>query len=248
MRAIFLSVLLIPAFASAQELSASERASAMARVRAMAECVQSANAQLQRVLALVRESEEQRDRARDERVRVDAERAVEALIARAAQIQREARQCVGGPDLPWPGTTVEVRRPPPDEVADSVAQPGNTVRTVETDAVLSENIRVVRGEQVDGEGRIEYSAIRSAMRGISGRLAQCYDQYLVRGSIEALELDLEFTLSPSGSVGAINVVRSGFNDARFETCVRTAARSLRVSRPPVGGEAIFGYRLRFGQS
>jgi hypothetical protein len=247
MRGWIFVLCLVPAVASAQELSASERASALARVRAMADCVQQSNAQLQRVLTLVRESEEQRDRARDERVRVDAERAVEALIARAAQIQRDARQCVGGSDLPWPGTTVEVRPPPPDEVADSVGQPGNTVRTVETDAPLGDNIRVVRGEQVDGEGRIEHSLIRSAMRGIQRRLSQCYDQYLVRGSIAALELELEFTISPSGSVGSINVVRSGEGDATLEGCVRTAARSLRVSRPPVGGEAVFGYRLRFGR-
>jgi hypothetical protein len=244
---VVLGVLLLPLSASAQApMSVSQRTAALERLRSRATCVRETHEDLTRLLNLVRESEEQRDRARDERARTDAERAIEALIARAASVQERARDCVGGEALPSTPSVI-VRGPAPDPNAESVGQDGNTVRTVEANAVLSESIQVVRGEQVDGHGRIEPSEIRAAIRRIVEPLDRCYDSYLDRGSIEARELELEFTVSPAGRVGGVNVARSSFGDARFETCVRTAARNLRVSRGPVGGEAIFGYQLRFGR-
>lgn len=248
-RALLLFVFLFaaPSLASAQELSTTDRDAALTRVRTLASCIESRHQELQRVLTLVRESEQQRDRARDEAVRRDAERAIEALIARAHDIQQRARACVQGEDLPSPGTRVEVRDAQPDPTEESVSEAGGTVRAVETDAELAPNVRVVRGEQVDGEGRIEASDVRRAVRAIAPALGRCYDDYLDRGSMTAHELDLLFTFRSAGAATGIEVERSGFEDARFEQCVRQAARSLRASRAPSGGSAMFSYRLRFGR-
>lgn len=240
-----LAALALPALASAQDLSASERASALARVRSMASCAAREEAELTRVLRLIGESETQRDRARDAAARRDAERALDALIARAAGIQVRARACFRD-DLPSPGTQVVVREPPPDPAADSVAESGGTVRTVEEGAELTSNVRVVRGEQVDGEGRMDGAAVRSAVRGIARQLQRCYEGYLDRGSLAPAELDLVFAFHGTRA-SDIDIERSGFSDARFEQCVRQAARSLHTSRAPSGGEAMFSYRLRFGR-
>jgi hypothetical protein len=233
--------------AAAQELSSSQRSRAVADVRSMAACVAQGNVELQRVLSLVREAEEQRDRGRDERVRQDAERSIDALVARAATLQRDMRACVGGDDLPSPGTEVVVRDAPRDRAEDSVAENTGTVRTIEENAALGDQIRVVRAEQVDGEGRLDAPVVRSAVRSIASRLDRCYEVYLDRGSMEAREIDLVFTVATSGRTTAVELERSGFDDARFEQCLRTAARAIAPSRAPRGGEAIYSYRLRFGR-
>jgi hypothetical protein len=239
--------LLAPSGASAQELSASERSSALSRVRALAACVERHHDQLARVLRLIEEAEAQREQASDARVRRDAERALEALIARAADVQRRARECVGGEALPAPGTRVVERAPPPDPAAEAVAQRGGTVRAVEEDARLTDHVHVVRGEQVDGQGQLDAAAVRSAVRRIAPRLDRCYERYLERGSIEARNLNLVFAFRGSGRARRVDVERSGFSDRGFERCVRAAGRRLRAASAPRGGEAVFSYTLRFGR-
>ncbi|MEQ8459159.1 MAG: hypothetical protein RLO52_35400 [Sandaracinaceae bacterium] len=237
---------LAPTAASAQDLTASERGQALASVRAFADCLERQHAEMSRIQRLIGESEAQRDRASG-RVRQDAEAALEALIARAAAARRQTQECVRAADIPSPGTRVVERAPPPDPAADSVAQQGGTVRTVEENAALTSNIRVVRGEQVDGQGQLDASVVRSAVRGISSRLERCYDQYLERGSLQAQQLNLVFTVRGAGRASRVSVERSGFSDARFERCVRSAGGQLRVSRGASGGEAIYSYTLRFGR-
>lgn len=234
--------------AAAQDLSAAERASATARVRELAACVERHHEDLQQVLRLIRESEQQRDRARDASVRVDAERAIDALIARAARIQTEARGCTSGPALPSPGTTVVERPPPADPAADAVASVGGTVREVERDAALTRQIRVVRAEQVDGEAQIPAPAVRAAVRQIAPQIGRCYDAYLERGSLAERRLDLVFSVRGPGRARGVTIERSDFSDAAFERCVRTAAQRLRIASAPAGSEATFSYQLRFGAS
>ncbi len=241
-----LVTLTLPAWASAQDMSASDRDAALSRVRTMASCVSREDTDLQRIVRLIGESETQRDHARDAAARRDAERALEALVARAAEIQGRARACLRN-DLPSPGAEIVVREAPADAAADSVAESGGTVRTVEEDAELTGNVRVVRGEQVDGEGRMDGAAVRSAVRAIGSQLQRCYESYLDRGSIAPRELDLVFAFHGSPRASDIDVERSGFSDARFEQCVRQAGRSLQASRAPSGGDAMFSYRLRFGR-
>jgi hypothetical protein len=236
---------LAPAVASAQEMSASDRAAALSRVRGLAECLSTQHAEMQRLLRMIGDSEVQRDRARDPRVRADAEAAIEALIGRAAAVQTRARACVGGAPLPSPGTRVIEQGPPPDPAADAVSGTGGTVRSIEENATLTELVRVVRGEQVDGQGQLDPSEVRSAVRRIGPRLAACYDTYLRRGSVQARQLDLVFTFR-GGSARDVEIERSGFSDPTFERCVRGAAQSLSAPAPR-GGDATYGYTLRFGR-
>lgn len=252
MRALLLcSSLLLSAWvsagpAAAQELTAAERASALSSVRSFADCLERQHAEMARIQRLIGESEAQRDRSTG-RVREDAEAALEALIARAAAAQRSTGECVRAAQIPSPGTRVIERAPPPDRAADSVAQQGGTVHTIEEDAELTGNIRVVRGEQVDGQGQLDAAVVRAAVRGVSSRLERCYEQYLERGSLQAQQLNLVFTVRGAGRASRVTVERSGFSDARFERCVRSAGAQLRVSRGPSGGEAIYSYTLRFGR-
>ena len=249
MRALALLVLLAfssaPAVASAQDMSASDRAAALSRVRGLAECLSNQNAEMQRLLRMIGDSETQRDRAHDPRVRGDAEAAIEALISRAAAVQVRARACLAGGDVPSPGTRVIERGPPPDPAADAVSGTGGTVRVVEENATVSELLRVVRGEQVDGEGQLEPSEVRAAVRRVGPRLQACYETYLRRGSAQAQQLDLVFTFR-GGSARDVQIERSGFSDATFERCVRGAAQGLSASARR-GGAATFSYTLRFGR-
>src|SRR5690606_31000023 len=123
--------MVLPSFASAQRLSASQRDSALARVRTLSTCLEQSSRELQRILTLIAQSEAQREHARDAAVRRDAERAIEALIARAAEVQASARACSSGERLPAPFTEVIERDPPPDPHAEALAQRGGTVRSVE---------------------------------------------------------------------------------------------------------------------
>ena len=224
--------------AAAQDMSPADRTAALARVRSFAACMERHQASVARVMRLISESERQRDRATDARVRADAERAIESLIAQAATLQREARGCVNGDDLPSPGTRVVVQAPPPDHAADVVAGTGGTVREIEADARLSAHVRVERGEQVDGQGQLPASVVSAAIRRISPQIDRCYEQHLERGSASPASLNLVFTVRAT-QVRDVAVERSGFSDAAFERCVRAAGQRIRVGRAPAGGDAIY---------
>lgn len=241
-----LIALMLPAAASAQSFSSSERSAALSQMRALASCLTQSQQDLERVMRLVAEAEQQRSRARDAAARRDAERTVDALIGRAADIQARARECVSAERLPS-AQRVIVRDPPPDPSAAAVAERGGTVRTVEQDATLAENVQVVRGEQVDGEGSIDASEIRAAVHRVGAQLQQCYERYLDRGTLATRELDLVFAFRRAGPASNIEIERSGFSDRGVEACIRQAAARMRIRRAPSGGPAIFSYRLRFGQ-
>jgi hypothetical protein len=234
-----LLVLALPSLASAQDMSAADRTRALERVRALAACVAQHRTDLERILALVREAEQQRERARDDRVRRDADAAIEALIARAAGVQRQARACVGGADLPSPGTSVVEHEAPPDPSADAIEDASGTVRAVEQNAPLSEHVHVVVGEQVDGGGTMDAAHVRAAMRSIAPRLERC-----AAGGARQLELVFTFR-NGSPRASGVTIEGTGSGDA-LASCVRQAGQALRVSRGPYGGVATFSYRLRFG--
>lgn len=250
MRSFFVALLVLavqPSTVLGQSLDTSQRDAALERLRSLAECVERSHIELQRLLRLVRESEEQQRTAREPAVRRDAERAIEALLARAAEAQDRVRECSSGERIPNPAAEIVERPPLADPAAEAIAQRGGTVRVVEENSQLTPNVRIVRGEQVDGEGRVEASAIRAAVRQVASRLERCYDHYLDRGDLTARELDLVFTLQRAGPARQVRIERSGFGDARLESCVQQAGRSIRVGSPPQGGPAIFSYRFRFGR-
>lgn len=238
----FLSLVPTPR-ASAQDMSAADRAAAVERVRSMADCVQREQQALQRVVTLIAQSESQRDGASDAALRRDAERAIESLVQRARDLQQSLRRCLGDSALPDPGMRVQ-REPPVDATDDAVGQPENSLRTVEADVELASGVRVVRAEQVDGAGRIELADVRAAMRGIAAQLQRCQES---RARAGARELDLVFTVRGAGRPSAVEVERTAGGDAALEQCVRQAGRSISVPRGASGGEVVLSYRLRFGR-
>jgi hypothetical protein len=229
---------IFPLAAHAQDLSAAERTSALERVRALSACVAQQHTELDRIAQLIREAEQQRTQARDDRVRRDADAAIEALIARAAGVQRQLRACVGTPDLPQPGTTIEEREAPRDPSAAEVESEAGTVRSVEHDARLSEHVLIVRGEQVDGSGSMDAAQVRAAIRAVASRIERCAQS----GSGQ---LDLVFAFR-NGAARATNITVEHGASSTLDGCVRQAAAGLRASNGPRGGEAVFSYRLRFG--
>ena len=240
--------LLAPASAALAQpqMTPAERATAVSRARELAGCLDRNHNEMQRVMRLLVAAERQRDTSGDPAAQRDAEAAIEALMVRVNRVQRDATGCIGT-RVPQPGATVIERPPPPDAAADSVAGTDGSIQAVERDAQLSEYIRVVVGQQVDGSGHLEAHEVRGAVRRASARLARCYEQYLDRGSMEAHHLDLVFTFSGSGGVRGVTVENSDFADAPIERCVRAAGGAIRAPRGPSGGSAQFSYRLRFGR-
>lgn len=228
--------------ASAQERRPSDRGPVLAQVRATSACVQREGLALQRIVSLIDASQSQRDQATDPALRRDAERAIETLLERAAEVQRSLARCVGSaPSGPAP--SVVPQDPSADPAAEAMAEAVGSLQTVEADAVLARAVRVVRAEQVDGSGRMPLADVRAAVRSIGAQLQRCQESHLPRG---ARELDLVFTVRSAGRVSEVEVERTGAGDAALERCVRQAGRSLAVSRGASGGEAVFSYRLRFG--
>ena len=244
-----LALLLCPALASAQPMTDSDRAAAMNHVSALSQCLTRSHQEMDRFMVLIRQAERQRDVARDAAARRDADRAIEALIGRVADLQGRTRACVSAPNIPSSNTRVIVREAPPDPAAASVAGSEGSIQSVEQGAELSSNIHVVRGWQIDGQGELDDGAVRSAMRGIASRLERCYDQYLEDGSIRARQLDLVFTFrAGAGRATSVEVEQPQFDDQRFLRCVRSAGQRLRASTGPSGGDATYDYRLRFGRA
>lgn len=245
---VLLALLVSPTFAAAQPMSDSQRAAAMNHVRALSQCLTRSHQEIDRFMVLIRQAERQRSVARDAAARRDADRAIEALIGRVADVQRRARECVSAPNIPSSSARVVVRPAAPDPAADSVAGSHGSAQSVEQAVTLSSNIHVVRGWQIDGQGELDDRTVRSAVRGIASRLERCYDQYLEDGSLRARQLDLVFTFrTGSGRATSVDVEQSQFEDARFQRCVRSAGQRLRASAGPSGGRATYNYRLRFGR-
>ena len=103
------------------------------------------------------------------------------------------------------------------------------------------------GGAVVAKRGLDAAVVRRGMRGITNRLSRCYESYLRNGTAGAHQLNLVFTLRNGGQARQVAIERSGFGDARFERCVRTAGQRLRFSEGPRGGEAIYSYTLRFGR-
>lgn len=250
MRTISLSLsllLLSVATAAAQQMTPAERASAVNRARELAGCLDAHHNEMQRIMRLLVAAERQRDTAGDPAARRDAEAAIEALMIRVQTVQRGASECINV-RVPGPGPDhVIVRPPPPDPAADAVAGTGGSIVAVERDAVLSQYIVVVIGQQVDGRGTIDDAEVRSAVRRAASGFERCYEQYLDRGSMEPTTLDLVFTLRGSGPARNVTIENSHFEDPNFERCVRSAGGQIRSSAAPRGGDAQFSYRLRFGR-
>jgi len=135
-------------------------------------CLREKRERLARVLVLLAQSEGQaHSTTLSAREREDGETAVISLKRQAADLERESQRCLettmvfAATDTSQP--VVRVVAPPPDAAADAVARV-NDARVVERDTRLSDDVRVVVGEQVDGVGTVESGTVRSGVRGSVG--------------------------------------------------------------------------------
>ncbi|MBZ0122123.1 MAG: hypothetical protein K8H88_34335, partial [Sandaracinaceae bacterium] len=71
-------------------------------MRALADCLHARDRDMQEIMRLLADAERQRGSS-DVTLRRAAEATIEALIARASDVQRQARTCAAGGDLPSPG-------------------------------------------------------------------------------------------------------------------------------------------------
>jgi hypothetical protein len=227
-----------PAFpVAAQEVAGLEEA------RAVASCVHAHDEAIQRFLRLI-EQAEQRARASEVAadVRRDAITSIEALVERIRDRAQQLRQCLEEVRIPA-RTAAAIDSLPSDPAHDSLASERGTVHEIETDTPIATQVRVVRGERVDGTGRAPDEHVRAAVRGLGGRLAQCYEQYLARGARRSFEIHLAFTAEHGGRVGR-GRVEQGASDPGLVRCIEQATEGMRI----VGqrGRAVYAYVIRLG--
>lgn len=246
------------AYAAAQQMCEAGRTAIAQTTRSVEKldrelaCLREKRERLARILVLLAQSEAQaHSTTLSARERDDGETAVLALRRQAADVERESQRCVETAMVFAVGDTsqpvVQVVPPPPDPVADDVARPNDAARVVERDARLSEDVRVVIGEQVDGVGSVEFSSVRAGVRGIAGRLAGCYDHMLEHGALREGTMILVFQVTSTGRATRVAVENDRLEDAALNRCVRQAGEALHFERGATGGTATYSYTLRFGR-
>lgn len=187
-----------------------------------------------------------------EAARRDARATVEAVDVRLRRIDAGVDRCLaegGGGfalgDRPDPG--VVYRDAPPDPAVESVGRDAPSLLVVEEDVVLRGPVRVVRGERVDGTGRAPASRVRRAVRDVAPAIVACWQGHVDRATARPGEASLVFRVAPDGRVRRARVEGSTISDRRFTRCLAAAVGELRVAGGVQGGEAVYGYRLRFGR-
>jgi hypothetical protein len=238
MRRLSLALLLLslPLPAAAQD------AAGVQAVRALSACVTEHETHLSRLVHLIEEAQG-RASSSDEAVRRDAALSVTTLVGRAHEVRQHLLECVEAAHIPRPDTTDVEHTTTPDTAADSVAGSGGSIHEIESDASLGENVRVVRGERVDGTGTATDAAVRSAVHGLSASFSTCYDQYVDRVGARSGSVHLSFTALEGGRVSSATVERGDF-DASMRQCVQRAASTMHVSG--AHGRSVYAYELSFG--
>jgi outer membrane biosynthesis protein TonB len=219
---------------------------AVEQVRVEADCIQTVLAGLEDVVRLLGEAAAQmQSPSTTEAARQDARTAVTSLAQRRAQLLERIAPCRQTYESDTPSRHVVYQAPPPDPAVERVAATQNdATRVMEREIRLTPNVFIVTGEQVDGHGTVDSNSVQNAMRGISGPLERCYDQAVGQGALVRGGIILTFAITAAGQVTSIRTERNTISDG-FARCVRAAARSLRVSAPARGGDAVIAYTLSF---
>jgi hypothetical protein len=249
------TALLAAGAAVAQDESSADAAIARAeenvqRIDTHVECMLERQRELEETIRLMREARAQL-RAATGDARRDAASAVESLSQRAAGVMTRLSACPPPPSGTGPRTTddgrpIVERQAPRHPTDDAVAIPNDPTRVIERNTRLTSSVRVDVGEQVDGFGRVDSQAIRSAVAAIGSRLESCYGELVDRTSARTGTAILSFRVNGNGRTTGIAVLRPTLGDARFRSCLTQAASRLRVTRPSTGGDAEFSYTLAFG--
>lgn len=224
-----------------------------AEVQAQVTCVQARQSSLRSVLGLMREAMTQRRDAGTDEIRRAAEQTVVALQQRVGRILHELAQCrppapsASGLTVDEHGDPIVYRDAPRDHVAEAVAQANDPTRRVSEELRLGADVRVTRGEQVDGHGRVDPAELRSAMSAIGGRVQECYGQLVDRRAAETGSAVLTFRVGSDGRVSRVAASQLTLGDAAFARCLERAAAAIRASSAR-GGDAELSYSLSFGRA
>ena len=214
----------------------------VAQVHTLAACIGTTHTQLARVARLLDEARA-RSSSTDSSVRHDAELSIETLLQRAAEAREALRTCIAAASFTAPTGETVVHTTTPDDAADHVAASGGSIHEVESDAALSEHVRVVRGERVDGAGSATDAAIRSAVHGAGHAMSVCYDAYVDRAAIRHGTVHVSFTVNEGGRVTNATVERGGF-DTQLRQCMQTAVSAIHVAG--AHGTSVFAYEISLG--
>lgn len=235
-----LLALALPTAAAAQPIEG------VGEVRTLSTCIHEHQTHLERLVRLIGEVEARLDSA-DARVAGDARESMVTLMHRAHDVREHLRRCIEASRIPAPpsGTTVVHEDPPPDGTADSVAGDHGTVHAVESDTRLTDSVRVVRGERVDGTGDVADSNVVAAVHAIGSRIGACYSDYVDRVGSERGEAQLVFTVGSGGRATGVSVEAASRFDATFRTCVQRAGSEIHVA--DTRGRVTFAYTFRFGR-
>lgn len=240
---LFAALVAIPGLAST---AAAQPVAGLGEVRTFSACIDEHQTHLTRIVRLIAEVEARLGSA-DARVASDARDSMVTLMSRAHDIREHLRRCVENAHIPAPpsGTTVVHGDPPPDGAADSVAGDRGTVHAVESDTRLTESVRVVRGERVDGTGEASDSNVVAAVHAVGSRISACYDDYVDRVGSERGEVQLVFSTGTGGRATGVSVEAASRFDATLRDCVRRAGTEIRVA--DTRGRVTFAYTFRFGR-
>lgn len=203
-------------------------------------CLERGHRDLGEAIRLLREARTQMQSAQGE-ARADAERAVESLEQRVERITTALRACI-------PERTnrpiEEVRNPTGNDAR--VGEENAATETIEENQQMTPNIRVILAEKVDGHGRVDAQGVRSAVRYAASEFERCYSSLVGRGSLQSGRVFVTFTIDGDGRARDTSSEGTTLGNTRFRRCIGRAARSIRSSRPAVGGTATYTYTLHFG--
>jgi len=91
------------------------------------------------------------------------------------------------------------------------------------------------------DGGIDKDIIRRVVRSHLMEVRGCYNQGLVRDPNLNGRVLVQFTIGPSGSVGAAAVAESSLKDAGTGQCIAKAVKRWRFPKPTTGGSTIVSY-------
>ena len=205
-------------------------------------CIAPLHTELGRVLELLRGAQAQMALAlSDVRARQDAAGSVEALEQRARQLVLAMEAC-----METPGPTPIERRPPLVLDVHAAELENDPLPTVDEARALTDNVRVVAAQRVDGTGMVPSAALQQSLSSIGPRLDACYQQLVTRGALTHGQGFLVFSVDERGHTG--NVTTEGFTitDRSFQRCVRRAGERLRPGAGSEGGTSRYSYTLEFG--
>jgi len=235
---VFSVFLFLPTLAAAQD--APDPAEARASAGRTIDCLERVNADLENTMRLLRDASRQ-TRSSNAQARTDAAQMVVSLQQRVADLSRALKGCVPEDAHLNPQTVVQE-----PTGAEAAVREANDIPSVEEDARLSRNVRILVGQRVDGTGAIDAAVVKRTIRTSSARFDQCYGQLVDRGALTSGEVRVVFTIRGRGRVRNVELEESSIDNRRFQRCVERAARHMRAASGPRGGEVRFSYRLRFG--